>query len=89
MPEQGGVNELQCLQQEIVILKRILAGCEASESTSKACTRLMQSILQASDADGFVSNAAGSAADPSQSPNQYHTAASGAAASDGGCCVVC
>jgi hypothetical protein len=34
MPEQGGVTELQGLEQEIAVLTRIKAGYEGSKSTS-------------------------------------------------------
>lgn len=91
MSEQGGVTELQLLEQEIEILKRVLAGCRAAavEPTSVACARLIASIQNEAGHDTFV--VGGTSGDPQQQsqPNQYHTSASGAAASDGGCCVVC
>ena len=90
MYEQGGVTELQLLEQEIAVLKRIKAGCETSERTSTACARLIQSIQSEAAFDGFViATGTGGASDQQQQQNQYHTSASGAAASDGGFCVVC
>ena len=93
MSEQGGVTELQSLEQEIAILKRVLAGCNAAsvELTSVACARLIASIQSEAVHDSFVvgGSSGGGGDQQQQQQNQYHTSASGAAASDGGCCVVC
>jgi len=80
MSEHGGITELQLLEQQIVILKRIHKGVDRAAPTSEFCGQVVQNIQAAAESDGFVVNpeTAGGA-------NQYH--GSGGSGGGGGCCV--
>jgi hypothetical protein len=80
MSEYGGITELQLLEQQIAILKRIHKGIDRANPTSEYCPQLLQKIQASAELDGFVVNpeAAGGS-------NQYH--GSGGSAGGGGCCV--
>jgi hypothetical protein len=85
--EQIGTAELDALEQQNVILRRILEASRDGENTSVACARILASIQSEAANDGFVVTAGGEGI---QAPtfNQYHSVAPGTAASDGGCCIV-
>jgi hypothetical protein len=78
--EQGGITELQLLQQEIEVLKRVLAGSQNAKMASEGCARILGNIQKCAQ-DSFV-------VIPEQPGNPYHSSTSGSSSADGGCCAV-
>jgi len=81
MSESGGITELQLLEQQVTILKRVSKGVDRAVPVSEVAGRLVQTIQAAAESDGFVVNPETAA---SSAANQYH---GGGDAGGGGCCV--
>jgi hypothetical protein len=77
MSEYGGITELQLLEQQIAVLKRIHKAVERAAPTSEYCSPVVQMIQAAAEMDGFVVNP-----DTSGGSNQYH-----GGGGSGGCCA--
>jgi len=85
----GGITELQLLEQQIAIWKRVGKGVDRAPRGSELAPQIVTQIMLAAEQDGFVVNpeaAAGAAA-----VNQYHSnvkGAGGMGGGEGGCCVI-
>jgi hypothetical protein len=80
--EMSALSELQQLEKEMVILKKILKGCNSSsaELTSVAAARICSAIA-AANGDPLADTSSGSGA--------MSSGGGGGGADGGGCCVVC
>lgn len=78
----SAVSELQLLEKEIAILKKILKGCNSSstELTSVAAERIFTAI---------ISSAGDPLADSTSGSGGAAMSSGGGGADVGGCCVVC
>lgn len=79
MAEQGGITELQMLQTEIAVLKRMLKGIEKAGNTDTVNPSIVEAINNAASLDCFMNTC--------NAPNPYHSSAPSTAAADG-CCVL-
>lgn len=74
-------TELEIVEKEIEVLKKVLKGVKGAENTSVICPIIATNIAEVEYIDGFLAKDGGSAGS-----NQYHQLAPTPA--DGGCCVV-
>ena len=72
----SALSELQQLEKELSILKKVLKGCHNAEVTSVAAARICTAIAAAGR-------------DPLAASDSNTVAMAGGADSAGGCCVVC
>lgn len=79
MAEEGAPDDLAMLKNEIIVLKKTLAGLETAQDAKKICKEVLGTVKDAEASDGFLV--------VDGPPNKFHTSVGGSGGG-GGCCVV-